>query len=66
MISNWLMVMTVASQAERMGLIEQCVWCVRACVCVCVCVLGRGCGGDLQMAAVSMVAIKCWEVSGQG
>lgn len=51
------MVMTVATQAEWMGIIEQSVWCVR----------GSGGGGQfLQMAAVSMAAIKRWEVSGQG
>lgn len=44
------MVMTVASQAEWMVLIEQCVcdWTV------------------VQMEVISMVAIKHWEFSGQG
>lgn len=51
MISDGLKLMTGASQAEWMGLIELC-----ACVC----------GTVLQMAAVSMVAIKREEVSGQG
>ena len=58
MISDGLMVMIVASQAEWMGLIEQCMWCV----CVHICVYWV----VLQMAAVSMAAIKLWEVSGQG
>lgn len=64
-ISDGLMAMTVASQAEWMGLIEQCVCCVCVCayVYVYVCVVG---GAILQMAAVSMAAIKHWEVSGQG
>lgn len=49
-ISDRLMVMTVASQAEWMVLIEQCVcdWTV------------------VQMEVISMVAIKHWEFSGQG
>lgn len=46
------MVMTVASQAEWMVLIEQC-------VCVCVWTV-------VQMEVISMVAIKHWEFSGQG
>lgn len=49
-ISDRLMVMTVASQAEWMVLIEQCV-CVWTVV---------------QMEVISMVAIKHWEFSGQG
>lgn len=65
------MVMTVPSQAEWMALIEQRVFQLGVCVC------GEGgcwweggvLGGRptlLQMAAVSMAAIKRWEVSGQG
>lgn len=63
-ILDGLMVMTVPSQAEWMGLIEQSVFkCVRTCVCV----HFRGWRRPvLQMAAVSMAAIKRWEVSGQG
>lgn len=53
-IFDGLKVMTVASQAERMGLIEHCFWCVPICVGVD--------GENLQMGVVSMVAIKRREV----
>ena len=56
MLSDGLVEMPVATQAEWMGIIEQWWWCV----------WGGGGGQFLQMAAVSMAAIKRWEVSGQG
>lgn len=61
-ILDGLMVMTAPSQAEWMGLIEESVF--PACAHMCLCAFwGRP---ILQMAAVSMAAIKRWEVSGQG